>query len=74
MSSDRLLGILLPVLLLSSCSVKENRAKCPCALTLELTGLPVRPVVLGVAGEGYAFSEVVHADTVLVLPVPKVSA
>ena len=71
MSSDRLLGILLPVLLLSSCSVKENRAKCPCALTLELTGLPVRPVVLGVAGEGYAFSEVVHADTVLVLPVPK---
>lgn len=71
MSSDRLLGILLPVLLLSSCSVKENRAKCPCALTLELSGLPVRPVVLGVAGEGYALTEVVHADTVLVLPVPK---
>jgi hypothetical protein len=71
MSSDRLLRILVPVLLLSSCSVKENRAKCPCALTLELTGLPVRPVVLGVAGEGYAVTEVVHADTVLVLPVPK---
>ena len=71
MSSDRFLGILLPALLLSSCSVKEDRTKCPCALTLELAGLPVRPVVLGVAGEGYALTEVVHADTVLVLPVPK---
>ena len=71
MSSDGLLRILVPLLLLPSCSIKENRAACPCALTLELTGLPVRPVVLGVAGEGYAFTEVIHADTVLVLPVPK---
>ena len=72
MSSDGLLRILVPLLLLlSSCSIKENRAECPCALTLELTGLPVRPVVLGVAGEGYSFTEVIHADTVIVLPVPK---
>ena len=71
MSSDGLLRILVPLLLLSSCSIKENRAACPCALTLELTGLPVRPVVLGVAGEGFSFTEVIHADTVLVLPVPK---
>ena len=71
MSSDGLLRILVPLLLLSSCSIKENRAECPCALTLELTGLPVRPVVLGVAGEGYAFTEVIHADTVLSVPVPK---
>ena len=71
MSSDRLLPILASLLLLPSCSVKENRTACPCALTLELTGLPVRPVVLGVSGEGYSCTEVVHADTVLVLPVPK---
>ena len=71
MSSDRLLPILASLLLLPSCSVKEDRAACPCALTVELTGLPVRPVVLGVAGEGYSCTEVVHADTVLVLPVPK---
>jgi len=69
MSSDRLL--LLPVLLLVSCSVRENRDSCPCALTLELTDLPVRPVVLGVEGEGYSFTEIIHADTVAVLPVPK---
>ena len=71
MSSDGLLRILVPLLLLPSCSIKENRAECPCALTLELTGLPVRPVVLGVAGEGFSFTEVIHADTVLVVPVPK---
>ena len=71
MSSDGLLRILVSLLLLSSCSIKENRAECPCALTLELTGLPVRPVVLGVAGEGFSLTEVIHADTVLVVPVPK---
>ena len=71
MSSDGLLRILVPLLLLSSCSIKENRAECPCALTLELTDLPVRPVVLGVAGEGLSLTEVIHADTVLVVPVPK---
>ena len=58
-------------MLLPSCSVKENRTVCPCSLTVELTGLPVRPVVLSVTGEGYSWTEVVHADTVLVLPVPK---
>ena len=71
MSSDRLLRLLLPVLLLPCCSVKENRSACPCALTIEFAGLPVRPVVLDVVGEGYSLTEVVHADTVLVLPVPK---
>ena len=71
MSSDGLLRILVPLLLLPSCSVKENRAKCPCALALELAALPVHPVVLGVAGEGYSFTEVIHTDTVLVVPVPK---
>ena len=71
MSFDRLLRLLLPAILLSSCSIKENRAACPCALTLELTGLPVTPVVLGVAGEGYSYMKLVHTDTAVVLPVPK---
>ena len=71
MSSDRLLRILLPLLLVPSCSIKENRAVCPCGLTLELAGLPVRPVVLSLVGEGYSWKEVVHTDTVFVLPVPK---
>ena len=71
MSSDRFLRILLSLLLVPSGSVKENRAVCPCGLTLELASLPVRPVVLNVTGEGFSWTEVVHADTVLVLPVPK---
>ena len=71
MSSERFLKILLPLLLVPSCSVKENRAVCPCGLTLDLSGLPVRPVVLSVIGKEYSWMEVVHADTVLVLPVPK---
>ena len=72
MSSDRFLRLFVPVLLLlPSCSIKENRAACPCALALEFTDLPVTPVVLGVVGEGYSYTEVIHADTVLVLPVPK---
>ena len=84
-------------LLFNTCSIKENRAACPCALTLELTGLPVSPVVLGVtggeagtgsdhesgsgtgtgsgsvsgAGSRFSFTEVIHTDTVIVLPVPK---
>ena len=71
MSSERFLRILLPLLLVPSCSVKEDRTACPCGLTLDLTGMPVRPVVMSVSGEGFSWTEVVHADTVLVLPVPK---
>ena len=71
MSFDRLLRLLLPAFLLLSCSIKEDRASCPCLLSLDLNDLPVTPVVLDVTGEGYAHTEIVHADTVLVLPVPK---
>ena len=74
MSSDPLRKILLPTLfLLASCSVKEDRTSCPCALVLELSSLPASPVVLGAAGEGFSCTEVVHSDTLLVLPVPKTS-
>ena len=34
------LGALAGLLILFSCSVKENRTLCPCALTLELLDLP----------------------------------
>ena len=71
MSSDRLFRLLIPALLLASCSVKEDRSACPCALYLDFSGLPVSPVVLDVTGEGYSHTEVVHADTVMVLSVPK---
>lgn len=71
MSSDLLLRLLIPAFLLASCSVKEERTDCPCLLSLDLTGIPVRPIVLDVTGEGYAYTQVVHEDTVVVLPVPK---
>ena len=71
MCSDRALALLALTLLLGGCSVKENRSSCPCLLTLEMEGLPVSPVFLDVRGDGFSRTEAVHADTVLVLPVPK---
>ena len=71
MSSERIL--FLPVLLsfLAACSIKEDRTACPCSLVLEISGLPVSPVLLEVKGEGCSITQSVHADTVLVLSVPK---
>ena len=71
MSSDLQAVVFIPVLLFSSCSILEDRTACPCALTLEISDLPVDPAVVSVAGEGYSFLEVVHADTLMLLPVPK---
>ena len=71
MFSDRRAVLLFPVLLCACCSIREDRAACPCALALEISDLPVDPAVVSVVGEGYSFLEVVHADTLLVLPVPK---
>jgi len=51
--------------------VKENRDACPCILALDFSGLPVTPVAVDVEGEGYSFTETLHQDTVLVLPVPR---
>lgn len=69
MSSDRLL---LPVLLLlSACCVKENRESCPCILTLDLSALPVTPVILSVMRPDYGITKVVHTDTLFTFSVPK---
>ena len=63
--------LLLPVLFLASCCIREDRSSCPCMLALEFADLPVHPVVVSVTGAGYAWTEVVHADTLVVLSVAK---
>lgn len=67
------LRMLVPAVLVAacSCSVKEDRDRCPCVLALELSDLPVTPVMLNVKAGEYAHTEVVHRDTVVVLQVPK---
>lgn len=71
MSSDRLQGLFLALLLLASCSVKEDRTGCPCNLVLDLGDLRVKPVLVDVKGEGFSYGQAVLSDTVLVLRVPK---
>ena len=63
MSSRNLLAGLL---LLLSCSVKENRELCPCALSIELTHLPGPVTVQVVAGEHRA-SYTARNDTVMLV-------
>lgn len=70
MSSD-LLRVLVPVVLLAGCSVKEDRSACPCTLVLDFSDLPVTPVMLSVEGEGCSVLQIVHADTLMTLSVPR---
>jgi hypothetical protein len=65
--------MLVPAFLVAacSCSVKEDRDRCPCVLALELSDLPVTPVMLKVEVGEFVHTEVVHRDTVVVLQVPK---
>lgn len=67
MSSRKLLAGLL---LLLSCSVKEDRELCPCALSIELSHLPGPVTVQVVAGEHRA-SYSARNDTVMLVQVPK---
>lgn len=66
-----------PVLLLvflcasSSCSVKEDRTACPCALYIDLCELPPAGVTLALTGEDYAGQLEAARDTTLVVKVPK---
>lgn len=70
MSSD-LLRVLVPVVLLAGCSVKEDRSACPCTLVLDFSDVPVTPVMLSVEGEGCSVLQIVHADTLMTLSVPR---
>jgi len=61
------------LLLLSACSVKEDRLDCPCLLTLDLTDLQVLPVQVLVDGEEFRDIREVRSDTALTLAVPRPS-
>lgn len=69
-------GLLCPaflgLILYSSCSVvKEDRTDCPCALTVEVSGLPSWPVSLSFSGENFREQMEVGGDTTLLVMVPK---
>jgi len=64
------LGAIAGVLILLSCSVKENRTLCPCALTIELFGLPGPVSVQVVAGDHRA-TYTARQDTVMLVQAPK---
>ncbi len=66
-------GLLL-VLFWVSCTVKEAREDCPCALYIHLEHLPLSPVQLIVTGEGFRQEVKVNSDTVLVMRPPKSGA
>ena len=66
---SRFIG-LLGALVLLSCSVKEQRELCPCALRIELSHLPGPVTVQVVAGEHRASYSARH-DTVMTVQAPK---
>lgn len=68
MSFERLGIIALALLLLSACSVKEDRSDCPCHLSLNLSGTPLK---LRIAGEGSIIERDIPEDTLLVVLVPR---
>jgi hypothetical protein len=64
------LGAIVGLFILLSCSVKENRTLCPCALTIELYNLPSPVSVQVVAGDHRA-TYTARQDTVMLVQVPK---
>lgn len=68
----KLRRIAVPLLIImTSCTVKENRDRCPCALSLVMEGLPAAPVALSLTGDGFTWREKLFRDTSLVVQVPK---
>ena len=63
-------GAIIGLLLLFSCSVKENRTLCPCALSIELHDLPGPVSVQVVAGDHRATYKA-RQDTVMLIQAPK---
>ena len=60
--------LLLPAVFLFSCSVKEDRSRCPCVLEVSVTGAPAR---LRCEGEDYREERDCPRDTLLQLGVPR---
>ena len=60
--------LLLPAVFLFSCSVKEDRSRCPCVLEVSVTGAPAR---LRCEGEDYREERDCPRDTLLRLGVPR---
>ena len=42
------------LLLILSCTAKEKRDSCPCALSVVMEGLPAAPTVLSITGDGFS--------------------
>lgn len=55
----------------ASCSVKEAREDCPCALYVVLSGKVPSPVTLLVEGEGFREEHLLGKDTLLLVRPPK---
>ena len=68
MSFDFRFPLVLALLLLSACSVKEDRSRCPCALEVALSGAPAEVLCIG---ENYRESLECRRDTLLRLEVPR---
>ena len=65
-------GLFLIMTIEASCTVvKEDRTDCPCALHIELSGLPSYPVNLSLSGKGYQQEWEIGRDTSLLAMVPK---
>ena len=67
---SRGLGAIACLLALLSCSVKENRTLCPCALSIALSHLP-GPVSVQVVAGDHSATYTARQDTVMLVQVPK---
>lgn len=65
-------GVFLALVLAASCTVvKENRTDCPCALSLEISGLTAWPVSVSLDGKNFREEWEIASDTTLLVQVPK---
>lgn len=67
---SKTIGICAGLMVLLSCSVKENRVLCPCVLSIELQDLP-GPVSVQVVAGDYQATYSAKQDTVMVVQAPK---
>lgn len=66
------LCILLSCVFEVSCTaIREDRSLCPCALTVEVTGLPAWPVYLSLTGENFQMEMDIPQDSCFTVDVPR---